>query len=101
MMRAVEARAKEVLGNRCARCAISHPLQWDHINEDPQQSSRAGGKRSSVFQTEYAEISKIARGEISERLQLLCPNCNWLKEFDPMSYLEDPIYGPVESRFRL
>lgn len=99
-MRRKEEEAKQVLGSCCARCGIEHPLQWDHINNDPQRRSGAA-KRSSTFQTEYAEISKIARGEGSTRLQLLCPNCNWLKAYDPVSYLEQPAYGPTESRYKI
>lgn len=99
-MRVVEQAAKAAIGNCCARCKIEHPLQWDHVLNDPV---KPGGrlKRQGTFNTEYAEISKIARGEESSRLQLLCPNCNWLKEHDLVAYLEIPTYGPVESRYKM
>lgn len=97
LMRETGEKAKDALGRCCARCGITHPLQWDHINEDPRRRDcdKRNKKRAGTLQTDYAEIARIARGEPSARLQLLCANCNWLKEFDPMSYLEPATYGPV------
>ena len=96
--REVEIKAKEILGNRCSRCGITNPLQWDHIENDPRrrQCDMKRAKRSGTFQTDYAEIAKIARGEESKRLQLHCPNCNWLKENDMEAYMAPPLYGPYD-----
>ena len=97
-MRGVEEQARQRLGSRCARCGIEHPLQWDHVNNDPARGP-AGKKRQGALQTEYAEISEIARTGVSLRLQLLCPNCNWLKQFSPEVYAEEPTYGPLARNF--
>lgn len=90
----VEQEARDRLGNKCDRCGITHPLQWDHVNNDPVRPTIARRKRGSTLQTEYPEIRKIVETGRSDRLQLLCPNCNFLKEFDPIEYAKEPSYGP-------
>lgn len=92
--REVEAKARGRLGNRCARCAIEYPLQWDHVNNDPKKPA-SGPRRYAGFALEFTEIRKIALTGQSDRLQLLCPNCNTLKALDRAEYDRPPAYGPL------
>jgi len=90
----VESQARAALGNACHRCGISYPLHWDHVNDDPPRRGETV-KRGSVLATEYREIRSIAETGRSDRLQLLCPNCNYLKQYDRAAYDEAPTYGPL------
>lgn len=94
--RGVEIEAKRRLGSRCARCGIVHPLQWDHISDDPKRT-KTGPRRYAGFIREITEISKIARTGRSDRLQLLCPNCNMLKALGRAAYDRAPTYGPLPN----
>lgn len=89
-------RAKEALGGKCIRCGILRPLVFDHIKDDGAVRRRAkgwGSATASVVITEREEISRIIATGQSDVLQLLCPNCNWLKQFDREEYDAEPTYG--------
>lgn len=88
----MDKAAKRILGDQCTRCGIAHPIQWDHINDDA--TNIPGKKRTSTRLSEQFEIRKIALSGTSSRLQLLCPNCNWLKAYDRAAYNQPPQYGP-------
>ena len=57
-------------GGKCAHCMIDNPdvLDFDHIHNDGHKDP----KRNIVFLVK----------EKPERFQLLCKNCNWLKELN-------------------
>lgn len=92
-LRDADALAKRALGACCARCGIVSPVVWDHINDDAR--TIPGRKRPSVRMSEKAEIRRIALTGKSDRLQLLCPNCNHLKHHDRAKYDQPPTYGPL------
>jgi hypothetical protein len=50
--------------------------------------------RYAGFALELTEIRQIALTGRSDRLQLLCPNCNMLKALDRAEYDRPPTYGP-------
>jgi hypothetical protein len=93
--RATDAAAKLALGGRCARCGIADLVQWDHVNDDPRRTTRF--KRPSVGQSEKAELRAIVLTGRSDRLQLLCPNCNMLKQLDRARFLLPPTWGPLPT----
>lgn len=78
----------EILGGRCTRCGITHPLAVDHKDDDGNidRSSR----RLSVKQKNYRDI---IHGR-TDRFQLLCHNCNFLKSFDRETYDKEPTWAP-------
>lgn len=69
----------EILGGKCVRCGITDPrcLQIDHIN---------GGGR--VDYIKYGNSQQMVRHYLKdtvkakETLQILCANCNWIKEYE-------------------
>ena len=63
------------LGGKCVDCGTDNPavLDFDHINNDGAEQRRAT-KRISIERV----LSKF--GVARARFQLLCKNCNWLKE---------------------
>ena len=68
----------------------------DHINDDGHlRNKTAGGKYRRLMSAEQAEITKIIKTGRSDRLQLLCPNCNHLKHHDRAEYDRPPTYGPL------
>jgi hypothetical protein len=89
-------KAKDVLGRRCARCDITQPLVWDHINDDGYLNRTNRDKfRQAVWRVEGKEMTAIIKTGKSDRLQLLCANCNTLKLVDPDEYKNPPTYGPL------
>lgn len=92
-LREADRAAKQALGGCCARCGIASPVVWDHVNDDAR--TVPGRKRPSVRVSEKAEIRRIALIGRSDRLQLLCPNCNHLKHHDRAEYERPPTYGPL------
>ena len=88
-------QAIDVLGRSCVRCGITAPLHLDHINDDGYANKTASGGYRRVFQAEQAEITKIINTGRSDRLQLLCANCNHLKAHDREEYNRPPTYGPI------
>lgn len=84
-----------ILGGRCIRCGIAKPLHMDHINDDGYRNKTANGRYRRLMQAEQAEITQILKTGRSERLQLLCPNCNYLKHHDRAGYDCPPTYGPL------
>lgn len=80
------------MGRRCVRCGINHPLTWDHINNDVKRTIT--GVRRALYLAEQPEMTRIIQTGRSERLQLLCHNCNHLKQFDPEEFAKNPTYGP-------
>jgi len=66
----------EILGKKCVRCGYNdiRILQIDHI--------RGGGLREiKEFGSSYSMLKfyVVNQDQISKNLQLLCPNCNWMK----------------------
>jgi transposase-like protein len=66
----------EQLGGRCIYCGQddTRVLDFDHIHNDPDKN--AGGRRLCIIRY----FSK--HGVDSQRFQLLCKNCNWIKELE-------------------
>lgn len=88
------AKAFSVLGGQCVRCGIVKPVHWDHINEDPKRSPSGKRATGGVIRTEMSEIRNIIATGRSDRLQLLCANCNALKQYEPEEFRKPPTYGP-------
>jgi hypothetical protein len=84
------------LGGRCVRCGITYPLDIDHIKND------GGVHRAQVRANQrLAAVEEILLGVNLHLYQLLCPNCNALKERDPDTFWNKaPTYGmlPVDWR---
>jgi hypothetical protein len=80
------ALAVEKMGGACVRCGITNPVAFDHINND--------GHRDRS-ETSHKVAMLILGGWDRSRFQLLCPNCNYLKAFDPDEYAKPPTYGPI------
>jgi hypothetical protein len=86
-------QAAAILGNQCNRCGITYPLAWDHINNDPKRTATGGYRR--VLHSEQAEFTRIIESGTSDRLQLLCHNCNWLKYHDPAEFDRPPTWRRI------
>jgi hypothetical protein len=70
----------EMLGDKCTRCGFSdiRILQLDHKNG-------GGVKDLKVFGNSPFRMYRYYVGhpdEAKEKLQVLCPNCNWLKRVE-------------------
>ncbi len=74
----IRNRVLEKLGNRCCRCGFSdvRALQIDHINNDGADHRRKH-KAGTIQYIRDIERS-IDAGE--KKYQLLCANCNAIKE---------------------
>jgi threonine synthase len=97
--RARVQRAIDILGRACVRCGITEPLHLDHVNDDAgERNKTASGKYRRVMNAEQAEITKIIKTGRSDRLQLLCPNCNHLKAHNRAEYDKPPTYGPLRGK---
>ena len=64
-------------GPRCARCGYSNEtaLSVDHIHNDGAEE-----RKIENTYTTYRRILRGPREEMLENYQVLCRNCNWLKE---------------------
>lgn len=64
------------LGNKCFRCGFEdkRALQIDHVFSD-------GAKDRKRFKNPY-QLYKIVLKDKSNRYQLLCANCNWIKRYE-------------------
>lgn len=80
--RRTRARAVALLGGKCVRCGITHPLAIDHVKNDAPSHGNRDNQR--VWRA-------IIRGE-RKRYQLLCHNCNYLKSFDPDVFARKPTW---------
>lgn len=62
--------------NCCARCGIDdiRVLDIDHINNNGAEERRKTGQLGSVWY--------IVRNNFPDGYQILCRNCNWIKELD-------------------
>lgn len=92
-------QAIDLLGRACIRCGITEPLHLDHISDDGFRNKTAGGNYRRVMHAEGAEITRILATGHSDRLQLLCPNCNHLKHHNREEFDRPPIYGMLAKKF--
>lgn len=78
----IKADVVSVLGGRCATCGFDDPraLQVDHVNNDGAVDRlRFGGRTSpNNYRFFLTVIEEVASG----RYQLLCANCNAIKEWE-------------------
>ena len=67
--------ALDYYGNRCSKCGYNQDLRaldFDHINND-----------GANFRKTVSNIGPwLVRNDFPEEFQLLCRNCNWIKELD-------------------
>ena len=77
-----ELRVKmfEILGDKCMRCGFSdiRILQFDHKNGGGVKDLKVFGNQNTTMYRYYVEHPDEAK----EKLQVLCPNCNWLKRVE-------------------
>lgn len=76
-------RLIEAFGGICAHCGYSNPvaLDFDHIYND--------GYKSKPHRNTLSEVRRSP-----DRFQLLCRNCNWIKEIQRRQ-LDPKIIGPA------
>jgi len=67
----------------CARCGYgdARALDLDHMNNDGGDHRKVIGRRGATYDI-YAELK---RNEFPEGYQVLCRNCNWIKEIEKRS----------------
>jgi hypothetical protein len=82
--------AIQMLGGRCVRCGIAHPLCIDHVNNDGYIEKQDYGRRLRPNQI----AAQVISGKNWGRYQLLCHNCNYLKTAEPETFQQPPTYGP-------
>lgn len=73
-------RILELLGEKCAVCGYDKDLRIlvvDHIEDNGAEERRTLG---ATWKYRKNMLDKIIAG--SEDYQILCPNCNMIKEFD-------------------
>ena len=65
-----------LLGGKCVSCGEDNPivLDFDHIHNDGAEHRRTSGGLAIV-----RYFSKY--GVNTDQFQLLCKNCNWIKEY--------------------
>ena len=66
---------------RCGSCGFSdhRALQLDHVDNNGAQERKAIGNRLSAGTTFYRWLR---RNGLPPGYQVLCANCNWIKEID-------------------
>jgi hypothetical protein len=75
----IRARAIAALGGKCATCgydADTRALQFDHIAGGGGREYREGGGFSGY----YKRLKTLAEGQRASEIQLLCANCNSIKD---------------------
>jgi hypothetical protein len=80
--------AKRILGGRCVRCGITNPLDLDHVADNGHEHRCTGRGNMDCWWSVIEETDGGAH-------QLLCTNCNALKQRDPDEYAKPPTYGPL------
>lgn len=67
------------LGGKCKKCGFSdyRALQIDHINGGGSKEYKAASSKSTYHRTLYKDVR-----ENSQKYQLLCANCNWIKRYE-------------------
>lgn len=65
-------RLLNVFGGKCAKCGYANTvaLDFDHIHNDGHLTRGCGS----------AVLAQVKRNP--ERFQVLCKNCNWIKEYE-------------------
>ena len=77
----------QALGGKCVRCGFSdeRALQVDHVQNNGAQHRR---EKASSTGTYYRDILKNID---SGKYQLLCANCNWIKQHEWMRSQDDEV----------
>ena len=72
------------LGNKCVNCGFSdiRALQIDHKNGDGSADKKRFKKQTGTMVTYYSRNVK----EATQKLQILCANCNWIKRAENKEY---------------
>lgn len=67
------------LGGKCRKCGFTDPraLQVDHINGDGARERRT---------MNLHRFSIIVLRDTTNKYQLLCANCNWIKRHEKKEY---------------
>jgi hypothetical protein len=79
---------KEILdhlgGQRCVRCGFDdwRALCVDHINSDGRTDEKVPGKSNNPWTFKIALRDPVYRAAALLKYQVLCCNCNRLKQFD-------------------
>ena len=69
-----------ILGYKCVKCGYNEDkriLQIDHIHGHGNQDRKNKGGLVRFYR-----YYTIHPNEVREKLQILCPNCNWIKRMD-------------------
>jgi hypothetical protein len=77
----VRAKAIAALGGRCVMCGYANDwraLEFDHINGGGGREYREAGRFSGY----YRRLKLVAEGGRKDEIQLLCANCNRIKDAD-------------------
>lgn len=65
----------------CAKCGYGDVRALDHIDNNGGEHRKAVGRRGATYDI-YAELK---RDNYPEGYQILCRNCNWIKEVESKS----------------
>ena len=75
----IRTKAIVALGGKCVKCgydADHRAFEFDHINGGGGREYREGGGFSGY----YTRLKLVAAGKRGEEIQLLCANCNRIKD---------------------
>lgn len=80
-----------LFGGKCVKCGFDdwRALQIDHVNG-------WGSKERRQFKDTYSYLELCVQNINTDKYQLLCANCNWIKryeQFEEKGRIEGKIYG--------
>lgn len=100
--RSERRKAMRYFNTMCVRCANSdyRYLQFDHKNSDgcDETHPTKPGKKLTGRHLRQAVIDAMYEGNLMEKYQLLCANCNWIKRWENAEDGRETFYKTKTSR---
>jgi len=77
--RKIRLEAINILGGKCVKCGFKdwRALQIDHVKGEGMKERKKTHCSSSYYRKVFEEIKNG-----SDKYQLLCANCNWIKRYE-------------------